>query len=350
MDEEDKKAIDLWIGHRALAICLPLFAVAVIVYAVRIWTRIRPKSRLNAADYTITVAFIAETISITLTIVAVASGFGRPTHLLSTEDIEVIGVSTFIVFIVGYWASTFARVSIALLLISIIQKKVWRGFLWSIIVFNILVLAAMNTAQLFQCRPLRAVWASVPDAKCMPPETIWNIGYISNSLWMVCDAIFAILPSALIWRLSREPLEKVLLSLLMGLGLLAMAAGVPKILTMKLFDVTSDNVVGDMMPCYLWSRIEEIMLIIAACAPLMKVPLEGLLNKRFGLPRFRPNERKLNTISTLPARPPTSGGYFYSWRGRSQVFSKEKLGSQTTTTTTTTTTTMTSENASPSPV
>jgi len=49
---------DLSVGIRALAVLVPLFAVALAVYSVRIWTRIRPKNRLNAADHAITVAFV----------------------------------------------------------------------------------------------------------------------------------------------------------------------------------------------------------------------------------------------------------------------------------------------------
>jgi len=46
--------------------------------------------------------------------------------------------------------------------------------------------------------------------------------------------------------------EKVLLSILMGLGILAVCAGAFKIVTLKSFVVTSENVVGDMMPAFLW--------------------------------------------------------------------------------------------------
>ncbi|KXX74010.1 hypothetical protein MMYC01_210664, partial [Madurella mycetomatis] len=52
-----REAKDLSVGYRTLAVLVPLYALALIAYAVRIWTRIRPKYRLNAADYTITVAF-----------------------------------------------------------------------------------------------------------------------------------------------------------------------------------------------------------------------------------------------------------------------------------------------------
>jgi len=69
---------------------------------------------------------------------------------------------------------------------------------------------------------------------------------------MVSDAVFAVLPALIIWKLSRSPVEKGLLTALMGFGLFAMVAGVFKIMTVKTFDPTSANVVGDMMPSYLW--------------------------------------------------------------------------------------------------
>ena len=59
MDDENKPALDLSIGYRALAVLIPLFVVAAVVYAVRIWTRVRPKYRLNVADHAITVAFVS---------------------------------------------------------------------------------------------------------------------------------------------------------------------------------------------------------------------------------------------------------------------------------------------------
>jgi len=46
------------VGPRTLAVVLPLFAISLAVYTVRIWTRARPKSRLNAADYTVSVAMV----------------------------------------------------------------------------------------------------------------------------------------------------------------------------------------------------------------------------------------------------------------------------------------------------
>ena len=46
-----------------------------------------------------------------------------------------------------------------------------------------------------------------------------------------------------------------------------------------------------------WSRIEEMVIIAAACAPLLKVPIENKLYQLFGL-RFYPATRDLNGLQT----------------------------------------------------
>ncbi|GAB1319829.1 hypothetical protein MFIFM68171_10039 [Madurella fahalii] len=298
MGGEGREQKDLSVGYRTLAVVVPLYGLALIVYFVRIWTRIRPKYRLNAADHTITVAFLAETISIILSIVAVSWGFGRPPSQLSTTENEIIGCTTFIVFVIALWASAFARISISCLLLQITQDRVWRHLLWFSVAFQGVALAACDICQLAQCRPIRALWAPVPDKVCVPTDQILIVAWVFSGISIVSDIICAVFPILLIWRLSRSPVEKALISVLMGLGLLAAFAGVFKVLVLRSFNPMSENVVGDMMPAYMWIRIEEILLIIAACAPFLKSPVESLLHRHLGLPLIgAPAIRDGNTAS-----------------------------------------------------
>jgi hypothetical protein len=50
-------------GPMLLASVLPFFGLALVVYAARIWTRLRPKFALTAADFTITIAMVSSTPS-----------------------------------------------------------------------------------------------------------------------------------------------------------------------------------------------------------------------------------------------------------------------------------------------
>jgi len=118
---------------------------------------------------------------------------------------------------------------------------------------------------------------------------------------MFSDFTFAVLPIALVWKLSRSAVERLLLSVLLGLGLVAFGTGIIKLLTQYSFRIDSPDIMETMMPMYTWSRIEEIVIIIAACAPLLKAPIEGMLHSRLGLPRFYPSARGINTVHSLPS-------------------------------------------------
>ncbi|KAK0610832.1 hypothetical protein B0T14DRAFT_570765 [Immersiella caudata] len=290
-----KSTPDLAVGVKALAVLVPLFVVAMTVYLVRIWTRCRPKYRLNAADYTISVAILAETICIILTAVAASRGYGRPRAFLSADEIDNIGRTTFPIFIIALWASAFARISICCLLLKITQERMWKIVLWINIVFQCLAFSSLDILQLLQCRPIRANWSFVPDAQCLPATETWIVVCLFGGIGMLGDVIYAVLPIVIIWRMTRSVVEKVLVSILLGLGLVAAVGGVMKLVILKNWDPTSVNANREIMDASMWIRIEETLLIIGACAPTLKAPVEKLIERRFGLPQF-----DMNTVSTLP--------------------------------------------------
>jgi hypothetical protein len=115
---------------------------------------------------------------------------------------------------------------------------------------------------------------------------------------MVGDLIFAIIPMILIWRLSRSVVERCLITFLMTMGLFATGAGVLKILYSKTFDKTSPDVFREMMPVFLWCRMEEVLLMVAASAPLLKSPIVHALH-RLGLATFRNKTRELNSFHSF---------------------------------------------------
>jgi len=123
-----------------------------------------------------------------LTTVAVARGFGKPAKLLSHDDLEVIGVTTFIVFIVALWASCFARISVACLLLQLTQERAWRILLWALIGFQLAALISCDVVEMLQCRPIRAMWAKVDGAVCMTPDDVWVMAHTYIGQCLLCSA------------------------------------------------------------------------------------------------------------------------------------------------------------------
>lgn len=292
-------------GTQMLAEFIPTFVIAMIVYSIRIYHRLRSSYRLNAADYTITIAFFAEFICVICSIAAVTRGFGKAYTSLNdpAADVAYIGQTTMVVFVLGLWASCFARVSVALLLLQFTDKRAWKITLWSVITLQIAQLIACDIIQVTQCRPLKALWVDRTTLEhwvCHSEDVIKYASWISISLGAFSDLLFALLPMFLIWRLSRSKLEKLLVSILMCLGLLAAAANAFKIITTQTYNPFSTNIYAEIMPVYKWNRIEETLVVIGANMPLLKQPIETFLHRVIGLPRFHPNVRSLNTIQTDP--------------------------------------------------
>ena len=107
-----------------------------------------------------------------------SKGFGCSTASLTPGQREAIGITTYTVFVAAYLASCFGRISVACLLLQFTRAPVWLAVLWTTIIFQGLLLIATELVVLLQCRPIRAFWAHVPDAKCLTPEENWTLGYV----------------------------------------------------------------------------------------------------------------------------------------------------------------------------
>jgi hypothetical protein len=98
------------------------------------------------------------------------------------------------------------------------------------------------------------------------------------------DLVSAIMPMFFIWSLPRSVIERSLVSVLMGFGLIAAMGGVMKLLNITIWN-PREATLRDWVPLSWWYRVEEIGLIAAACAPFIKPPIEHALS-RFHVAKF----------------------------------------------------------------
>jgi len=116
---------------------------------------------------------------------------------------------------------------------------------------------------------------------------------------MVSDFICALVPVVVVRRLSRTRVEKTLISVLMASSLMASGCGIAKLYYMITYDFNSPDGLYLAIPEYFWCRVEEAIIIIAACVPLLKTPIERLLH-RVGVGPFRAHPLYLNHIELSP--------------------------------------------------
>jgi hypothetical protein len=157
-----------------LAIVLPFYAVAVLVWSLRIWTRVWPRFAMTATDYLITVAMACKTVSLAFYVVAIRHGFGRHNHFISAHDAFMIHRYLLGVYMTGVVVSAFARMSIAVLLLRFTTARAWRVAIWTIIGGQVGYVVVYEIVQLVQCKSV----LMGSDSRCMSRAMVLTSTYI----------------------------------------------------------------------------------------------------------------------------------------------------------------------------
>ncbi|KAH8654062.1 hypothetical protein BGZ60DRAFT_160091 [Tricladium varicosporioides] len=262
-----------------------IFAIIALLFcSARFYTRLRPTVQLRLDDYLIGVGTILAFTGTSLGVAASNHGWGRLSYYVSAADQVKTFKYLFAMQLLWILGVVIIRISVAmsLLRLTIVSsavgyEKLWRGTLWAMICIQLLNCAGWMIIQFFNCRPLRASWEPVVDVVCWDPKYTSVYGYVSNALMILTDFLLATMPIKLITTLNRSTREKVLIACLMALGLLATGIAAYKMYITKYFFI------GDFLQTSvwfsIWCKLEELVGIIAACAPSLKSPVEKLLRR-----------------------------------------------------------------------
>ncbi len=109
---------------------------------------------------------MAEAAALGLMAVAIASGWGRHTIYIDSDDMTKIKKYTYFSMLVGSCASWCARLSITCLLLQFAMSQAWRVAVWTTMALLLAGFLGFQITALVQCLPLSANWLDVADAKC----------------------------------------------------------------------------------------------------------------------------------------------------------------------------------------
>ncbi|KAK8081331.1 hypothetical protein PG996_000112 [Apiospora saccharicola] len=184
----------------------------------------------------------------------------------------------------------FIKSSIGLTLLQIKSELWFRIFVW----FNIALMSLYGVGNAFfillQCRPLPAAWGDFehagPDPQCAPPMAITVASTLGAVASILTDVLLSLAPLSFLWSLKRPKRERVVLGLLMSLGLFAGACSLLKNLEVQSITnaatsppeklVATDFGAKTVYVC-LWTALEQLLGIVAACTPFCKPVFERYL-------------------------------------------------------------------------
>ncbi|KAF1816601.1 hypothetical protein P152DRAFT_381923, partial [Eremomyces bilateralis CBS 781.70] len=264
---------------RLLATMTPLFAVAVLTYIGRMYTRTRPVVNLRWDDFVMSLAVALTIVHYGLAVYAFNLGAGRHFYYLKPPQLETVGRTLFILNIIWTWCITFVKVSVTLMLYRTRGDKAWRLWLSGFMGFLVVIGIVITALHLGQCKPVRAFWNPlIPGAKCWSNAIAVNVLHGTSAFLLVTDIVLSLLPLTFIVKLQRPRRDKIAIGLLMGLGLVASGTSIVKIIRTPILGTTKDPI-WDLPDLAIWAWVELYIGIMAACIPCLKAPFERLLKK-----------------------------------------------------------------------
>jgi len=215
----------------------------------------------------------------------------RHMQFISLPNIEKALQFYFVLSYFTMYANLLIKASMCAMLLRIMQSRGWRIAVWCLLATIAIVAIVTTITNSLECTPASAFWNLTERfEKCWDEIIVSNIANAMGAYFVATDFILALLPLVFIRQLKRPRRDKIVLSVLMGCGLMATAAGIVKI-------VYTERVVhmGDFfynsVRLGIFSNLELFIGIIACCAPCLKSLLDKVL-RRMGIDLTRTNTQQ----------------------------------------------------------
>ncbi|KAM7191731.1 hypothetical protein V8F20_009208 [Naviculisporaceae sp. PSN 640] len=279
----------------------------VIAFGTRMYQRTRPVWHVGLDDYFIIVGFILAIVDWGLLTPQMVTKAG----IMSMEQSMNAGKHSWIA--IGIWgmSMTFIKVSIALTLLRIQQKSLaWRIFLYSIMAIQSLYgILNLFFNLVIACRPLHAAWdfgyQMMHPGSCVSFEIQRTVSNIGSSINITTDILLSLSPAIFLFKLNRPLRERLFVCGLMAMGLFASGASIVKTVIVQGYgDLTlpPEEFYALGISISLWTSMEQLLGLLAACVPAMKGLFQFCLGKV--------------GVSLTTSRNPARSGYYMNSSSR----------------------------------
>jgi len=296
---------------KALFICCFVFLpMSMTALALRLYCRIcLMKSGLGKDDVAAMFTMVCMiTFSATLA-VSTHHGFGLHIWQMTPDTekmwFEYITITSppYVLAVGGY------KATLLFLYLRIFKARpVYRWLCIGGLVVVIATSVANVFTQLLGCQPLRKFWDKKVPGHCMNYIPA-NEAY--NTLYVLADFYVAFLPVPMVWQLQMKKQNKIHLTLIFGIGILAFMCALIRFIV-GIVDQHSYDRFGIAAITYIWSNIELNVGLTCACVPTLKplfTKVKGQLSgrssqKTSNIPRASDMQRNLSGQTAVSGRVP----------------------------------------------
>ncbi|KAI4717159.1 hypothetical protein E4T48_06623 [Aureobasidium sp. EXF-10727] len=238
--------------------------------SMRIYTRIKLVKCVSWDDYLMALATMVFYADVGMFQYMVKVGMGKHLWDVSAADFAptFLEVWTFAAMIYSV-CMLLTKMSILMLYRRLFPIDNFR-YLWWMCAFCTVGygLGAMFSS-LFACVPVRANWdMTIAPTRCINKQAF----YIGNGVMnIVTDLMILCLPIPIVWRLTLELKQKIVLSFVFTLGSISCVISLVRLLSIVTWiHVGDSDITYTLQPIVVWSEIELAACILCANAPCLR--------------------------------------------------------------------------------
>ncbi|RYP56040.1 hypothetical protein DL771_012181 [Monosporascus sp. 5C6A] len=262
-------------------LCLSWFSVSLRGYVRGILVK-----TLQADDWILVLAQLNFTVSSSFILRGVHYGLGRHNRSLNQHrEIQALKHQALATatYVLNMWL---IKLSVAISLLRIAVERRYRYTLYISMVIVSIMSFPLFLWNIFQCKPVEAQWDYTildhhPEAHCVSADAIVSAAYVLSAQNIVSDWLYALLPIAMIWKVTMTTKAKLYVSLVLGLGIFASVATIIRINSLSHLTDTLDILYSGTEPM-VWTLVEPGVAIIATSLATM-----GPLLRALGMRDFR---------------------------------------------------------------
>ncbi|KAI4837646.1 hypothetical protein E4T44_08236 [Aureobasidium sp. EXF-8845] len=236
----------------------------------RIYTRIRLVKCVSWDDYLIILATLVFYSDVGCFQYIVAVGLGRHLWDVSAERFSPYFLETWTFAAMIYSVCMLlTKMSILMLYRRLFPIENFRYLWWMCVFCTVGYGLGAIFSSLFACVPVRAQWdLTVPTSRCINKQAF----YIGNGVMnIITDLMVLALPIPIVWRLTLELRQKIILSVVFTLGSISCVISLVRLLSIVTWIRVGDSdITYTLQPIVAWSEIELAACILCACIPCLR--------------------------------------------------------------------------------
>ncbi|KAF3767312.1 hypothetical protein M406DRAFT_252473 [Cryphonectria parasitica EP155] len=209
------------LGPALVAVAWVFSFIAIVIVTARFYVRRNIIQRLSLDDW-----IILFTLALALgdsIFVSIAVSWGLGQHVQNLDALHQMNSVKWVYLceVFSIMCPCFGRISYAYLLLNIVTPtKGRRRFLWTIIAVQFVVDVGTVIISMSQCQPIQRFWDHNIVGTCWDVHIQEYTGFFQGSVCSLVDLLLAVFPASLFWNLNMGRKQKVILSCMMGLGIL----------------------------------------------------------------------------------------------------------------------------------